>query len=268
MTPPLGPGRPPEACSKPLVASRPRCCAMARCSWRIDGDSAQLYDPASGTWTATGKMVEGLVWRTRATVLRDGKVLVAGLTAPQLYDPASGTWTATGKMITPRLRPRGHLLSDGKVLVAGGSDGRCRRLPDWTRPRSTTPSRGPGPRSRTCTRPGTRIRTATCCPMARCWWYSTTRHRRSTTRPPEPGPHSLCGPSPGQIPGHCCRMAPCCGPSTIARATTRMLVPPRPCTTRAPGRGRPPRACSGAATRTLVHAPARRHGPRGGWQRL
>ena len=33
-----------------------------------------------------------------ATLLRDGKVLVAGGNSAEVYDPASGTWTATGKI--------------------------------------------------------------------------------------------------------------------------------------------------------------------------
>ena len=48
---------------------------------RADPDSplaeAELYDPDSGTWTATGSMVEASFGRT-ATRLSDGRVLVAG----------------------------------------------------------------------------------------------------------------------------------------------------------------------------------------------
>ena len=89
---------------------------------------AEVYDPASGTWTATGTMVRGAaVWGadfgSTATLLRDGKVLVAGQGGAQLYDPESSTWTATGNMTTPRHSHTATLLRDGRVLAVGGYDG-------------------------------------------------------------------------------------------------------------------------------------------------
>ncbi len=83
---------------------------------------AEVYDPASGTWTATGKMVNGVSSAITATLLRDGKVLVIGKSdTGEVYDPATGTWTATGKMIDPRHFHVAILLPDGHVLVAGGT---------------------------------------------------------------------------------------------------------------------------------------------------
>jgi hypothetical protein len=82
-----------------------------------DDGGAELYDPASGTWTSTDKMVLG--GRT-ATLLRDGTVLVRGDDGSELYDPDSGTWTATRSRPAQRHSHAAILLPDGRVLVAGG----------------------------------------------------------------------------------------------------------------------------------------------------
>jgi hypothetical protein len=53
------------------------------------------------SWTQTGSMSTFRAFQT-ATLLANGKVLVAGGTAPlssaELYDPATGMWTTTGSM--------------------------------------------------------------------------------------------------------------------------------------------------------------------------
>src|SRR5262245_15658845 len=85
---------------------------------------AEVYDPDSGTWSATQEMITAKDQRgVTATLLRDGRLLVIGQGGAQLFDPDSGTWSATGTMITPRHYHTATLLRDGRVLAAAGYDG-------------------------------------------------------------------------------------------------------------------------------------------------
>lgn len=94
-------------------------------SRRTGGDpylaSAEIFDPATSTFAATGSMSAERPY-TELTLLGNGKVLVVGWPGSQLYDPASGTWGSTGAMVTIRTNHTQTLLSTGKVLVAGGLD--------------------------------------------------------------------------------------------------------------------------------------------------
>ncbi|HEX2193063.1 MAG TPA: kelch repeat-containing protein, partial [Acidimicrobiales bacterium] len=118
---------------KVLVAGGRSCNGPppATCPNTFRTPTAEIFDPATGTWSLTGSM-SGERYNTDAAVLPDGRVLVpAGFTATtpngsntaDLYDPVTGTWNRTGNLNQGRSRGGAALLNDGRVMVMLGFRG-------------------------------------------------------------------------------------------------------------------------------------------------
>ena len=102
-------------------------------------NTAEVFNPAAGTWSATASMAYG---RHTADMvnLADGRVLIAGgfgelgdhiasavpsgsqknLDTAELYNPATGTWSETGRLNIGRARHNLVRLLDGRVLAVAG----------------------------------------------------------------------------------------------------------------------------------------------------
>lgn len=87
---------------------------------------------STGTFIPTGNLNVARIDHT-ATLLNDGRVLIAGGTTPgiavltqissaEIYDPTTGSFTLTGNMTTSRSGHTATVLLDGRVLITGGRD--------------------------------------------------------------------------------------------------------------------------------------------------
>ena len=93
----------------------------------VNLSSAEIFDPATATWTLTPNMAvqHGGAPGLR---LRNNRVLVCGgyegpTNVCEIYDPVANTWAQTGGMNQSRANFQLVLLQSGKVLAMGGYSG-------------------------------------------------------------------------------------------------------------------------------------------------
>lgn len=94
-------------------------------------DTAEIYDPKTGEFTAIGKLTMPRSEHI-AVLLENGKILLAGgvgtnwtfLKSAEIFDPVAKSFSKTGNMTTPRESHTATLLENGRVLITGGHQGR------------------------------------------------------------------------------------------------------------------------------------------------
>lgn len=99
----------------------------------ITSNSAEIYDPWTNSWVYAESTMLGERKSHVASLLPNGKVLVAGGTADsgasvasaELYDPESDTWSRTIWMSADRADFTATTLKDGRIFVVGGCGSAC-----------------------------------------------------------------------------------------------------------------------------------------------
>lgn len=97
--------------------------------------SAEIFDPAKGTWSLTAEKMQAARFEHTATRLDDGRVLVVGgrgaavdgqsptLSSVELYDPAIRSFVGSTALADPRANHAAVKFPDGSVMVSGGVGG-------------------------------------------------------------------------------------------------------------------------------------------------
>ncbi|WP_155644027.1 hypothetical protein [Burkholderia cepacia] len=125
---------PPPYAANTWTSSRPGALVgladgrLFMCSYGLTSvtNAANIYDPATGAWTAVAPMPATSSRGGVGVQLTDGRVLVVDMTTTWLYNPATNTWAATfaaPALSASQATAYGFVrLPSGKVLVAVGNN--------------------------------------------------------------------------------------------------------------------------------------------------
>jgi len=93
---------------------------------RLEGQASSNFCESQGLWKGTGSLNTPRA-RFTATLLKDGRVLVAGgisgsssTATAEVYNPATGRFTTVAPMMSARFDHFAVLLPSGRVLIGGG----------------------------------------------------------------------------------------------------------------------------------------------------
>ena len=123
--PPCRGSSPPSYCGKVLVAGGRTCNQAPPAGCAVTGtNTAELYDPATGTWTPTTGPMQHQRRNFELGTLPDGTVVAPSgfgtdATSAETYNPVTGTWSATGPLRS-RARTSAAMMPDGRILAVSG----------------------------------------------------------------------------------------------------------------------------------------------------
>ncbi|MDQ3098811.1 MAG: hypothetical protein M3Q44_03625 [bacterium] len=94
----------------------------------VSVSDAEIFDPQSGTWTATANNMAKAHSNHASYLLKNGKVIVAAgsgtsSSAAEIYDPTSNTWIAGPNLTTGRSEFVTSALNNGTIMIGSGVNG-------------------------------------------------------------------------------------------------------------------------------------------------